>query len=109
MKKRMTLFLPFLIMPMFTPIYKILDSIVFVEVFGCGCVPGAQTNMLNIPFNANDLRLVVFSILTIILSVWSFFISKNLSKKFARIFYCIGTVLFNIILTCWIQKTMVWG
>ena len=42
-----------------------------VEIFGCGCVPSTQANMLNIPFNANDLRMTVFSLLTIVLSIWS--------------------------------------
>jgi hypothetical protein len=71
MKKKIIALLPFAIMPIFIPIYMVLDNLILVEIFGCGCVPSTQANMLNIPFNANDLRMTVFSLLTIVLSIWS--------------------------------------
>ena len=108
MKKKIALFLPFVIMPAFIPVYSVLDSFVLVDIFGCGCVPSAQTNMLGIPFNANDLRLTVFAVLTVVLSVWSGFISKNFKNKIAKIIYCFGAVLFNILLTAWYYKTAMW-
>lgn len=77
MKGKLVTILPFVILPISIPIYCVLDNLLFVEIFGCGCVPSAQTNMLNIPFNANDLRQTVFSILTIGLSVWSIIIAKK--------------------------------
>lgn len=55
--KKAILALPYLFMSFITPLYNILDSKVFVEVFECGCVLIAQTNMFNIDFNANNLRL----------------------------------------------------
>ena len=64
MRKRLAVVLPIIIMPIFIPVYIILDNFILVYIFGCGCVPSTQTNMLNIPFNANDLRVTVFSILT---------------------------------------------
>ena len=73
--------LPFVIIPLLIPIYIILDSRIFVKVFGCGCVPIAQTNMLNIAFNANDLRTTVFMILTAILTMFGCYISKGFQKK----------------------------
>ena len=54
MKKKISAALPFLIMPILIPVYRILDSLILVNIFGCGCVPSTQTNTLNIPFNAND-------------------------------------------------------
>ena len=108
MKNKIIAALPFVIMPALIPLYSFLDSLVFVEIFGCGCVPSAQTNMLNIPFNANDLRLTVFSVLTVGLSVWSGFIAKNFKSKIARIIYFFGAVLFNILLTAWYYKTAMW-
>ena len=108
MKKKIIAALPFVIMPALIPLYSFLDSLVFVEIFGCGCVPSAQTNMLNIPFNANDLRLTVFSVLTVGLSVWSSFIAKNFKNKIARIIYFFGAFLFNILLTAWYYKTAMW-
>ena len=79
MKRKLVTILPFVILPISIPIYCVLDNLLFVEIFGCGCVPSAQTNMLNIPFNANDLRQTVFSILTIGLSVWSIIIAKRIN------------------------------
>ena len=108
MKNKIIAAFPFVIMPALIPLYSFLDSLVFVEIFGCGCVPSAQTNMLNIPFNANDLRLTVFSVLTVGLSVWSGFIAKNFKNKIARIIYFFGAVLFNILLTAWYYKTAMW-
>lgn len=96
-------------MPIFIPIYIILDIHIFVDVFGCGCVPSMQTNMLNIPFNANDLRLVVFAVLTIILSVWSIHISKSFDKKIAKSLYCIALFALNVILTMWVMIMFEWA
>ena len=109
MRKKIVAILPFLVMPVFIPLYCLLDNLVFVEVFGCGCVPSTQTNMLNIPFNANDLRLVVFSLVTLALSVWSVFISKRFNKRAVQIIYCLLVVLINVILTIWVMKTFMWA
>ena len=109
MKKLIICAMPFLILPLFTPVYLILDSLFLVDIFGCGCVPGAQTNMFNIPFNANDLRISVFSVITAVLALWSVFIAKKFGNKTARIFYCVAVILFNIILTFWVQKNFMWS
>ena len=98
MKKKLIPVLSFIIMPVFIPIYNILDSLVFVDVFGCGCVPDAQTNMLNIAFNANDLRRLVFFLLGIALFVWSVVLSKSFRKKYVRVMYCIVVAAFNLLL-----------
>lgn len=108
MKKTLSVWLPFVIAPVFIPVYVFLDNFIFVEIFGCGCVPGAQTNMLNIPFNANDLRLAVFSVLTIILTAFGVAVSKNFGNKTAGIFYCSGAFLFNVFIIFVVQKTMMW-
>lgn len=78
MKKRFISIMPFVIMPLTIPIYRILDQLIFVKVFGCGCVPSTQTNLLNIPFNANDLRMVVFLVMAFVISIWSIFIVEQL-------------------------------
>ena len=109
MKKKIIAALPFVAMPIFIPIYSILDSLVFVDIFGCGCVPSTQTNMLNIPFNANDLRLLVFWGLTIGLSVWSIVIARTFKRKVAKIAYCIAAILLNSILAMWVVETFMWA
>lgn len=109
MKKKLIPVLPFGIMPVFIPIYNILDSLVFVDVFGCGCVPDAQTNMLNIAFNANDLRKLVFSLLAIAMSVWSVVLSKTFRKKYLRIVYCVAVTVINLLLAAWVVKSFMWA
>ena len=108
MKNKIAAWLPFVTMPISIPVYTVLDSFILVDIFGCGCVPSAQTNLLNIPFNANDLRLTVFWILTVGLSVWSVVLSKKFKSKTVKILYCSGTVLFNALLTVWFCKTAMW-
>ena len=109
MKKKIVTILPFIIMIIFIPIYNVLDSIILVDIFGCGCVPSAQTNVLDIPFNANDLRAAVFSALTIGLSIWSVVISKTFNRKIAKLLYCFAAILLNIMLTVWVVKTFMWA
>ena len=109
MKKKIVAILPFIIMPIFIPIYIILDNLILVDIFGCGCVPSTQTNKLNIPYNANDLRLTVFSILTIGLSVWSFIISKTFIRKIPKLLYCFAVILLNVMLALWVIKTFMWA
>lgn len=109
MKKKILAVLPFAIMPVWIPIYNILDSVLFVDIFGCGCVPDTQTNMLNIAFNANDLRLTVFLLLGIGMSVWSAYIAKSFRNKAAKILYCAASTVFNLLLAMWVAKTFMWA
>ena len=109
MKKKWIVLLPFVIMPLLTPVYNILDHLVFVDVFGCGCVPETQTNMLNIAFNANDLRRTVFILLAVILSAWSVLLSKPMKSKILRIIYCVLAAAFNFLLAFWVIKSFLWA
>lgn len=96
-------------MTIFIPIYIILDNLILVHIFGCGCVPSTQTNMLNIPFNANDLRVTVFSVLTVGLFIWSIVTAKNFKRKFVKIAYCFTVILLDVILTLWVAKAFMWA
>lgn len=109
MKKKIILILPIIIMPIIIPIYIILDNLILVDIFGCGCVPSTQTNMLNIPYNANDLRVTVFSALTIGLFIWSVVIAKTFKRKIAKIIYCFTVILLDVILTLWIVNAFMWA
>ena len=108
MTKKISAALPFLIMPILIPVYRILDSLILVNIFGCGCVPSTQTNTLNIPFNANDLRMAVFLVMTIGLFIWSFAASKAFQKKAAKLLYGFSVLLWNVTLTVWAVKTFMW-
>ena len=109
MKKKIKAVIPFITMPIMIPIYCFLDSFVLVDIFGCGCVPSTQTNMLNIPFNANDLRLTVFSVLTIGMTILGVAISKSFQRKSTKALYRIAVVLLNVILTMWVVKAFMWA
>ena len=108
MKKLLPRLLPFLIMPVLIPIYWILDKLILVDVFGCGCVPSVQENMLGISFNSNGLRLTVFAALAIGLSIWSIFLAKIFKRKIAKILYCLAAVAMNGLLALWFVKTFMW-
>lgn len=109
MKKKILATLPVIIMPIFIPIYIILDNLILVDIFGCGCVPSTQTNMLNISFNANDLRVTVFSALTIGLFIWSVVIAKTFKRKIVKRVYCLTVILLDVILTLWVINAFMWA
>ena len=85
--KKVILSLPYLLMIFFTPIYNILDQKIFVKIFGCGCVPYTQTNIFNIDFNANDLRLLVYNILAVAITILGSFLSKEIKSKKIKAIY----------------------
>lgn len=109
MKTKIRNVLPFLILPLITPFYNILDNVLLVDVFGCGCVPIAQTNMVNIPYNANDLRLTVYLVLTVGLSVWSILRARHFRGMPGKVSYCGAVIFWNLLLTFWVVKTFMWA
>ena len=109
MKKVILYMVPFLLLVVFTPLYVIADSLFLVDIFGCGCVPVAQTNMLNIPYNANDLRRTVYFLLTVALTVIGWRISKPMHKKWVRAVYCVAALIWNLMITIFVCKTYMWG
>jgi len=107
--KKLIKSLPYLLMIFITPIYNILDQNVFVEVFGCGCVPFAQTNMFNIDFNANDLRALVYSILVIIITILGIFLSKKFESRKVKIIYVVTIGIVNVLLAYTICQMYMWA
>lgn len=109
MKKKPIAILPLIMMPAFIPVYWLLDKLILVDVFGCGCVPSVQENMLGIAFNSNDLRLTVYSALAIGLSIWSIVIAKSFKRKIVRVLYCLAVIALNAFLALWVVKTFMWA
>ena len=109
MKKKFVVAVPFITNPILIPIYCFLDSLILVDIFGCGCVPSTQTNMLNIPFNANDLRLTVFSVVTIVMTILGIAVSKSFQRMRTKILYRIGVAVLNSVLTMWVVKAFMWA
>lgn len=79
--KKLKLLLPYFALVPVIPVYMLLDRNVFLKIFGCGCVPSAQSNMLNIPFNANDLRYVIYWILTALITLWAAKMSRHFNNR----------------------------
>ena len=96
-------------MAIITPFYNILDSKFLVDVFGCGCVPIAQTNMFNIDFNSNDLRRIVYFVFAIIMLILGIKFSKNFNSKIAKIIYNVTILIFNLVLAVFICKRYMWN
>ena len=107
--KKIFMVVPYLLMLLITPIYNILDRKVFLEVFGCGCVPIAQTNMLNIDFNANDLRRTIYTIIACLMLAWSIQISKSFKDRTAKVLYCTTVFAVNIVVMNYICRMYMWG
>ncbi len=107
--KKAILALPYLTMPAITPVYIVLDQNVFVEIFGCGCVPIAQTNRLGIDFNANDLRNLVYSVLVPINIGLALWLCRKLSSKLWRAVYVLTVAACNLLLAVAICNTMMWN
>lgn len=101
--------LPYLLMIFITPIYNILDQKIFVEIFGCGCVPYTQTNMLNINFNANNLRLAVYNIMVVIMTILGTVLSRNFESKKNRIIYISTIILVNLLIAFKICRLYMWA
>ena len=106
--KKTLLSLPYLLMIFITPIYNILDQKMFVDIFGCGCVPYTQTNMLNIDFNANNLRIVVYSIVAILISILGVVLSKKIDNRKNKIVYVGAVIIFNFLLALQICRLYTW-
>ena len=108
MKKKIIMTLPYLYLLFITPLYNVLDRYVFVDVFGCGCVPSTQTNMLNIPFNANDLRALIYFSSAILMTIMGVLNSKSFKNGNLRILYIFTIIIFNFIVAYTIIELYKW-
>lgn len=105
---KLILSIPYILILIITPIYSILDRLIFVKVFGCGCVPDVQENMFNIPFNANDLRFTVYAIATVLMTVLGIKLSKSIQNKWIKLVYVVSILVFNAAFGLWICKVSMW-
>ena len=105
---KLILAVPYVFVLIFMPVYSILDRFVFVEVFGCGCVPDVQENMFGIPFNANDLRFTVYAIVTLLMTVFGIKLSKSIPNKWLKLVYVVSILVFNAAFGMWICKVSMW-
>lgn len=107
--KKSILVLPYLLILFITPIYSILDRMIFIKIFGCGCVPYTQTNVLNISFNANDLRAVVYTAFVFLALIIGIFLSRKVETKISKVIYMITILVFNVLLAYIICILSMWA
>ncbi len=106
--KKAKYILPYLILIFITPFYELLDKLLFLKVFGCGCVPETNKNMLGIGFNANDLRITCYFLLSIFIFWYSFKLSKDFKRKDEEIVYGVSTLIINLFVIYFINKIFMW-
>lgn len=106
--KKAKYILPYLILIFITPFYELLDKLLFLKVFGCGCVPETNKNMLGIGFNANDLRITCYFLLSIFIFWYSFKLSKGFKRKDEKIVYGVSTLIINLFVIYFINKIFMW-
>ena len=106
--KKAKYILPYLILIFITPFYELLDKLLFLKVFGCGCVPETEKNMLGIGFNANDLRITFYFLLSIFIFWYSFKLSKGFKRKDEKIVYGVSTLIINLFVIYFINKIFMW-
>ena len=65
--------------------------------------------MLNIAFNANDLRVVVYTVITMAMVIVGTILAKKWENKKEKMTYIITILLFNSLLTFEICKIAMWA
>lgn len=100
--------IPYFVILIVTPLYNLLDTTIFVKVFGCGCVPYIKQNMLSIPMNANHLRFFILILLTILSTLFGVKISKHWKETSSKFLYYLSIIFINLILTLIICKIYLW-
>ena len=110
MKKIIKAFSPLLLyLVLFFP-YSILNSKVLVNVFGCGCPTVDKTGKVIVnSFNANDFSSRFWSVIIIISTVLSVFLSKNLPKIWMKIIIPILVAIVSVFLSWNIVQMIKWN
>ncbi len=97
--------LPYYLMICIMPIYYILDRTIFINMFPSTPILATTPNFIS--FNANDLRAIVYIIITILCFILGIIFSSQLQKKKDKIIYVLSIFLFNVVLAfCILQFSM---
>jgi hypothetical protein len=65
--------------------------------------------MLNIPFNANDLRLTVYLIISVVMLLLGIKYSKEFEKSKLKVIYNVAILAANICLTYYYYTVFMWA
>ena len=111
-KKVAVLLIPFLLFAVLLVPYSWFNQQYVVEWFGCGCpVLDAEGNMVENHFNANDFTLLFWFGISVLATVLSVVLSKNMAKDrvWLRVLYVVGTLLISLLISYQFYQMMMWS
>lgn len=97
--------LPYYLMICIMPIYYILDRTIFINMFPSAPILEATPTFAS--FSSNNLRAIVYTVITILIFILGIIFSRKLPKKKDKIIYVLSIFLFNVVLAfCILQFSM---
>lgn len=91
--------------------YKYANQELIVDWLGCGCPQIDESgNMIENNFNANDFTRLFWSVITIIATVISVFLSKRIPKEmlWLRILYVTAVIVVSLGISSMFYQSMMW-
>ena len=111
-KNMIKLIAPLLAFPILFLPYQLLNSAVLVDWLGCGCPKvDASSEMIHDYFSANDFTRIFWLVITVGVTVLSWFLSKNVfrEKKWIRVVYVAVVFCVSMILAYMMIRAMMWN
>ena len=110
LKNIIILLLPLLLFAVLVVPYGYLNSVYFVDIFGCGCPQIDENgNMVENTFNANDVTAIFWFCVTVVVTVLSGFLSVRLPKLWMRIVYTVAMFGISLAITYSLIQSMMWN
>ncbi len=88
-------------------IFLFLNQHVLLPIFGCGCVPSVQENILHIPINTNQITSFYYFSTFFLLLFFAYRFSKSMSKK-ERELFLISLILWNALISFYFLQILMW-
>lgn len=91
--------------------YKYANQELIVDWLGCGCPQIDESgNLIENNFNANDFTRLFWSVITIIATVISVFLSKRIPKEmlWLRILYVTAVIVVSLGISSMFYQSMMW-
>lgn len=110
-KNMIKLIAPLLTFPILFLPYQLLNSAVIVKWLGCGCPKvDASGEMIHDYFSANDFTRIFWLVITVGVTVFSWFVSKKvLGKNRVRVLYDAGIFVVSLFVATWMTGQLLWS
>ena len=105
------LLIPVLLIFVLVVPYKYANQELIVDWLGCGCPQIDESgNLIENNFNANDFTRLFWSVITIIATVISVFLSKRIPKEmlWLRILYIAAVIAVSLCISSMFYQSMMW-